>query len=87
MILNSQQNRIEFVTRPGIFKDPALPGLSEPDRAAVYSAMNGVLAKIHSVDVNHAGLGDYGKQDGSYIKRTVKTWTRYGYKTQFHDTN
>ena len=63
-----------------IFKDPALPGLSEPDRAAVYSAMNGVLAKIHSVDVNHAGLGDYGKQDGSYIKRTVKTWTRYGYK-------
>ena len=46
------------------------------DRSQVYSAMNKVLAQIHSVDVNAAGIGDYGKQDSSYVARTVKTWTR-----------
>ena len=31
--------------------------------------------QIHSVDVETAGLGDYGKH-GEYVVRQVKTWTR-----------
>ena len=31
--------------------------------------------QIHSVDVEAAGLADYGKH-GEYVSRQVKTWTR-----------
>ena len=51
---------MEFV--PGrIFKDPSLPGLSPEERRKVYGAMNKTIAKIHSVDVEQAGIADYGK--------------------------
>uniref|UniRef100_A0A8C5MYB9 Acyl-CoA dehydrogenase family member 10 n=1 Tax=Leptobrachium leishanense TaxID=445787 RepID=A0A8C5MYB9_9ANUR len=58
-----------------IFKDPALPGLDEKDRRAIYTAMNQVLCKIHSVDIKAAGLEDYGKHD-AYVKRQVQTWSK-----------
>jgi len=61
---------------PGrIFKDPSLPGLSPEDSRKVYAAMNRTIAQIHSVDVETAGLSDYGKH-GEYVGRQVKTWTR-----------
>nr|KAF6463666.1 acyl-CoA dehydrogenase family member 10 [Rousettus aegyptiacus] len=48
---------------PGlIYKDPSLPGLEANQRRAIYTAMNRVLCKIHSVDLDTAGLGDYGRQ-------------------------
>ncbi|KAF6080364.1 hypothetical protein HJG60_000163 [Phyllostomus discolor] len=48
---------------PGlVYKDPALPGLEPSQRRAVYTAMNRVLCRIHSVDFQAAGLEDYGKQ-------------------------
>lgn len=47
---------------PGrIFKDPFLPDMSPVERSAVYTAMCDVLVKIHSVNVEEAGLQDYGK--------------------------
>ena len=47
---------------PGkIYKDPSLPGVDPESRQKIYSAMNRTIAKIHSVDVNKAGLSDYGK--------------------------
>ena len=47
---------------PGkIYKDPSLPGIDPESRQKIYSAMNRTIAKIHSVDVNKAGLSDYGK--------------------------
>lgn len=44
-----------------IFKDPALPNLSPEERRQVFSAAVDVLARIHSVNIKEAGLGDYGK--------------------------
>ena len=44
-----------------IYKDPGLPDLTPDDRERVYSAMNKTIAKIHSVDINEAGIADYGK--------------------------
>ena len=44
-----------------IYKDPGLPDLTPYDRERVYSAMNKTIAKIHSVDINEAGIADYGK--------------------------
>uniref|UniRef100_A0A7M4F8L0 Acyl-CoA dehydrogenase family member 10 n=1 Tax=Crocodylus porosus TaxID=8502 RepID=A0A7M4F8L0_CROPO len=44
-----------------VYKDPSLPGLEPSQRRAIYTAMNQVLAQIHSVDLKAAGLEDYGK--------------------------
>ncbi|XP_029426479.1 acyl-CoA dehydrogenase family member 10 isoform X2 [Nannospalax galili] len=61
---------------PGIiYKDPSLPGLEPSWRQAVYTAMNQVLCKIHSVDLQAVGLDNYGKQ-GDYFPRQVRTWTK-----------
>ncbi|XP_040475852.1 acyl-CoA dehydrogenase family member 10 isoform X2 [Ursus maritimus] len=61
---------------PGlIYRDPSLPGLEPSQRRAIYTAMNRVLCKIHSVDLKAAGLEDYGKH-GDYIRRQVQTWTK-----------
>nr|KAF6463665.1 acyl-CoA dehydrogenase family member 10 [Rousettus aegyptiacus] len=59
---------------PGlIYKDPSLPGLEANQRRAIYTAMNRVLCKIHSVDLDTAGLGDYGRQ-GDYFPCQVQNW-------------
>ena len=50
-----------------IYKDPSLPGLSPDERKAVYGAMNKTIAKIHSVDVDKAGIADYGKHGETII--------------------
>lgn len=57
-----------------VFWDPALPEVSDEDRAAIYDEMNRVLAAMHSVDVNAVGLGDYGKP-GNYFERQLSRWT------------
>merc|ERR1719323_1246373 len=58
-----------------IYKDPGLAELSPDQRRQVYRAMNETIAKIHSVNVEEAGIGDYGKHD-NYVSRQVKTWSR-----------
>jgi len=58
-----------------IFWDPALPGMARGERAAVYDAMNGVLAALHGVDPVAVGLGDFGKP-GNYFARQTDRWTR-----------
>ncbi|EDM13723.1 similar to acetyl-coA dehydrogenase -related (111.6 kD) (5G231) (predicted) [Rattus norvegicus] len=61
---------------PGIiYKDPSLPGLEPSRREAIYTAMNQVLCRIHSVDLQATGLDGFGKQ-GDYISRQVQTWTK-----------
>lgn len=56
-----------------IFWDPALPGMTNDERAAVYDQMNLTLARLHSVDVEAVGLSDYGKP-GNYFERQVGRW-------------
>ncbi|XP_063820462.1 acyl-CoA dehydrogenase family member 10 isoform X2 [Pseudophryne corroboree] len=66
-----------------IFKDAALPGLDAEQRRAIYNAMNKVLCKIHSVDIQKAGLENYGKQ-GAYVQRQVQLWTKQYRSSETH---
>ena len=56
------------------FDDPRLPGLAAEERGAIMGEMARVLAAIHSVDVEAAGLGDYGRA-GNYYRRQIDRWT------------
>ncbi|MGH6964020.1 MAG: phosphotransferase [Phenylobacterium sp.] len=58
-----------------IFRDATLPDLAPAERAAVYDDLNATLAKLHAVDFEAAGLGDYGRP-GNYFERQVARWTR-----------
>jgi aminoglycoside phosphotransferase (APT) family kinase protein len=55
--------------------DPALPGVSPAERAALFDAMNRVLAELHSVDVDAVGLADYGRP-GNYFARQIHRWSQ-----------
>lgn len=56
-----------------IFWDAALPELDKTQRSAFYEEMNRVLAALHSVDIEAAGLSDYGKP-GNYFERQFERW-------------
>lgn len=58
-----------------IFRDAALPDLSPVERAAIYDELNATLAKLHQVDFQAVGLGDYGRP-GDYFERQLARWTR-----------
>lgn len=58
-----------------IFFDVRLQAVSREDRVVMYQQLADVLAKIHAVDVDAVGLGDYGKQ-GQYVERQVARWTQ-----------
>lgn len=57
------------------FNEPTLEGLSAPERGAVMDDMNRVLAALHDVDINAAGLSDYGPP-GHYLERQVGRWSK-----------
>lgn len=58
-----------------ILWDPALPDLAtNEERSATSDAMNAVLAALHDVDIEAAGLSDFGKP-GSYFERQFGRWT------------
>lgn len=55
--------------------DQSLPGMTPTERAAIYDEMNRVIAALHSVDVEAAGLADYGKP-GNYFARQIGRWSK-----------
>lgn len=57
-----------------IFWDPALPEMTASERTAIYDNMNQVLATLHSVDPEPAGLGDFGRP-GNYFGRQIRRWS------------
>ena len=59
-----------------IFWDPSLPELSNHERGAIFDAMNATLAALHSVDVDAAGLADFGKP-GNYFERQLSRWSQH----------
>jgi aminoglycoside phosphotransferase (APT) family kinase protein len=60
---------------PGrVFRHPSLPGLGPAERAALYAEAVDVLARLHQVDWQGLGLGDFGRP-GSYFARQVHRWT------------
>ncbi|WP_417496967.1 phosphotransferase [Maricaulis sp.] len=65
---------MEFV-EGRIFWDPLLPGMEPAERAALYDACNATLAHLHSIDIEAAGLSDYGKP-GDYFQRQIGRWSK-----------
>lgn len=58
-----------------VFSDPALPGMTPPERTATFKSVAETLARLHSVNIQSAGLCDFGKPSG-YVERQAKLWTR-----------
>lgn len=57
-----------------IFWDATFPDVSREDRPAYFDAMNESIARLHMVDYQALGLGDYGKP-GNYFSRQIKRWS------------
>ena len=55
--------------------DQSLPGMTNAERAAIYDEMNRVIALLHAVDIDAAGLADYGKP-GNYFERQIGRWSK-----------
>ncbi len=72
-IIGSMFYLMEFIDGRVLW-DPALPGMSNPERGAIFDEMNRVLAALHSVDVDAVGLSDYGRP-GNYYQRQINRWT------------
>ena len=58
-----------------IFWEQSLPGVSAAERAAIYDEMNRIIARLHTVDIERAGLSDYGKA-GNYFTRQIGRWSK-----------
>jgi aminoglycoside phosphotransferase (APT) family kinase protein len=58
-----------------IFWDGTFPDVPQVERKAYFDAMNATQAKLHGLDPEAIGLGDYGRA-GGYFERQVKLWTR-----------
>lgn len=58
-----------------IFHTALLEGATPAERRAMYRAAAEMLARLHGVDWQAVGLGDYGKH-GEYFARQLRRWTR-----------
>ena len=58
-----------------VFAEYSIPGVTPEHRHAMYLSMADTMARLHAVDWNNIGLGDYGKP-GNYFNRQVVRWTR-----------
>ncbi|MCX7646038.1 MAG: phosphotransferase family protein [Rhodobacteraceae bacterium] len=58
-----------------VFADATLPGLSPPERRAIYLDMARTLARLHRVRPQDVGLCDFGRP-GSYFARQIARWGR-----------
>ena len=65
---------MEFV-EGRVLWEPTLPDLEPAQRFAIYDAMNETLARLHGVDYEAVGLGDFGKP-GNYFARQIHRWTQ-----------
>ena len=65
---------MEFV-QGRVLWDPALPGMSNAERGAIYDEMNRVIAALHKADYAERGLADFGKP-GNYFERQIGRWSK-----------
>lgn len=66
------------------FWNGALPDCTATERTAIYREMVDVLSRLHSVDPQTVGLGDYGPA-GNYFERQVRRWTKQYRASQTED--
>ena len=70
-----------------IFKnDITLQQLKPMERWAIYYKMNETLAELHKLDYKTLNLHNFGKIDGKYIERQIKTWSKQ-YKLSIKSIN
>lgn len=61
---------------PGrVLTDPLLPGETPDGRRAIYDSQVEILARLHQIDHEAIGLGDYGRP-GNYYERQIHRWTK-----------
>ena len=58
-----------------IFWDPTLPEIDENKRMKVYEETVRIMAELHKIDLEKAGLLDFGKP-GNYFERQVGRWIK-----------
>ena len=58
-----------------IFWDATFPDVGRSERPAYFDAMNDTLARLHKVDYEAVGLGDYGRS-GNYFERQIARWSK-----------
>ncbi len=58
-----------------VFWNGVLPELAPAERGQVYEAAILTLARLHQIDPQAIGLGDYGKP-GNYFMRQIERWSR-----------
>jgi len=58
-----------------IFWEADFPQIPAAERPSYFDAMNAAIARLHAIDPDAAGLGDYGKP-GNYFERQIGRWSR-----------
>jgi aminoglycoside phosphotransferase (APT) family kinase protein len=58
-----------------IFWDATVPGMSRDERRDIFSAMNETIARLHMIEPEAVGLGNYGRA-GNYFERQIGRWSR-----------
>jgi aminoglycoside phosphotransferase (APT) family kinase protein len=58
-----------------IFWDPTFAEVPRAERPLYFDAMNETIARLHLIDPDAAGLGDYGKP-GNYFARQISRWSQ-----------
>lgn len=69
-ILGAEFYLMEFI-KGRIFVDPSLPKMKPDERREAYKEVVNVLSNIHSIPIDDAGLGKYGKK-GQYVSRQIR---------------
>ncbi|WP_339799446.1 phosphotransferase [uncultured Marinobacter sp.] len=58
-----------------VLSHPALRDVDKAERRPIHEAAIDTMAKMHAVDVNKVGLGDFGRPEG-YVARQVARWSK-----------
>jgi aminoglycoside phosphotransferase (APT) family kinase protein len=58
-----------------IFWEASFPGVPDVDRPLYFDSMNETLARLHRIDPNTIGLGDFGRP-GNYFARQIARWSK-----------
>lgn len=58
-----------------VFTAYSIPGVSAQERSQLYASMCETMAKVHRLDFQAAGLGDYGRA-GNYFERQISRWSQ-----------
>ncbi len=58
-----------------VYWTPDIPDCDKAERGAIYDAMNETIARLHTIDYEAVGLGEFGRPAG-YVSRQIKRWSQ-----------